>query len=1114
MRVLKSVSIAVLCVFAMTTAFSQEVTGTINGAVLDASGSPIPGATITVTNIARGQVLATVSTAADGQFTAPLLPVGPYTVAAEAKGFKKVVQKDIDLHVGDKLGLRFDLPVGDVAEQVTVEATALAVQTESSTAEGLVSGGEVRELALNNRNYIQLISLMPGVTNNAATDEIYIGTTNPLGSTNTIPFSLNGGRTSANNYMVDGADNIDRGSNLTLLAYPSVDAIAEFKVLRGTYSAEYGRGAAGQINVVTRGGGKDFHGGGYEFFRNDKLAANDYFSNFRNIPRKPLRYNNFGYNIGGPVILPGYNKDRNKTFFFFSQEYRRVITYSTFNALAPSDDLKKGVFSQPVCVDIGFTCNATATQIAPAQWNPVAKQYFDGIWSKLPSGDPTNSFNLYTPLRSVYNARQEFVRIDHRFTDNLNVFVRYLKDTIPTEEPGGLFTGNPYPGLATTKTDSPGKGWVARGNWNIRPSLIADVGFSYSYGAIVSRILGLMDSTKTSINVPLPFKSTLNRIPNVSISGLSGLSGYGPYDDFNRNYNTYVNLVKLAGRHTLKFGTSINYYSKTENASGNNAASFTFSNTPRPTGTLSALQGWANFLLGNASAFSQASLDLTPYIRQRQLEGYVQDDFKWTRNFTVNIGVRYSLFRQPFDANGMLTNFDPSKYDPSKAPKVDPATGLLVLNTGDPLNGILTNNGSSPYGTKIAPESKGGWAPRIGFSWDPSGRGLWAIRSGYGISYDSMLVGVYEQNIFQNPPYVNSVTINNTRFENPAAGTTSISASPKVLRGTPNSSALPYTQQWSFDVQHQLTPKTMIDLGYFGSKSTHLIGIVDLNQIPVGAAVAAGIMNPSTPLTSATSTRLNAIRPYQGYNAINMIQPWFNSNYNSMQLSAQQRMAGNATIRLSYTWSRAMTDATSDRSNAPQYTYARNLDYARATFDRTHVATLSYIYPIPFGRGSNAVVRNLIGGWQLSGIATFMTGSPLRVTSGLGYDWGGIGIIGSSASSPRPDLVGDPQAGAPHTIAQWFNTAAFAAVPAGQVRPGNAAATTVIGPGTERFDTSLFKRFPIYERVNATFRFETFNTLNHTNYLGVSTSLGSTNFGQITSAREPRRVQLALKVEF
>lgn len=1099
-----------VAIFLLLPASAQEVTGSIVGSVVDSSGAPVPETKIRVHGTDRNLDVRTVTTDKDGEFAATLLPIGLYELHVEKPGFQTIVRGGIELHVNDRITVHLELKVGQASTQVTVEATQIGVELQSPVAAGLISGDEIRELSLNNRNYAQLLTLMPGVTSNSPTDELYIGTTNPLGSTNSVPFSVNGGRTSGNSFMVDGADNVDRGSNVTLLNYPSVDAIAEVKVLRAQYSAEYGRGAAGQVNVVMASGKSRFHGSAYEFNRNDAYSANNFFNNARRIPIPPLRYNNFGYTVSGPIPWLGNRKgDSNKTFFFWSQEFRRVITYGTFQATVPTEDLKQGNFSSPVCVEAtGNTCTATATQIRNI--NPVAAAYIKDIWSKVPAGDP-GTFNLFTPQRSNYNHRQEIIKIDHVFNPGHTIFARYIHDAVPTVEPGGLFTGAVIPGVAITKTDSPGKGWTFR-DTIASPSWLNEAGYSFSYGAIVSRPIGTISSELSpDVKVPLPFTPTLSRVPGLSISGVSSVTSFGPYDDFNRNHNIFDNVTRPQGQHTIKFGGTVNIYSKTENAGGNNVGSFAFASTPRPAGTSTLLQGWANFLLGNVSTFTQASQDLTPYIHQRQFELYAQDEYRVRPNLTLDAGVRYSHFWQPFDSNNLLTNFDPALWDPAKAPQVNPANGNIVPGTGDPLNGIIINNQNSPFGSKVSNEDLNRFAPRIGFAWDPFRKQKTSIRSGYGISYDSTLVGIYEQNSFANPPYVNNVTISNTRLENPAAGVQVISAAPKTLHGTPIPAKLPYTQQWSFDINQQIG-KMAVTVGYYGSKSTHLLGIVDLNMVPPGAALAAGIVTGT--VTSATTPLLNAVRPYRGYAAINTLENWFNSNYNSLQASAQQRLNTSSSLRYSYTWSKVLTNAGSDRNNAPQNTYDRKADYARAPFDRAHVFTASYIYRLPFFAGSRGLECAVLSGWQLSGIVTFNSGLATRVTSGLGLDWAGLGILGTSAASPRPDLISDPNANAPHSIQKWFNTEAFTAVPAGQVRPGNAAATTIIGPGAERWDSSLFKNFTIAERFKVQFRAEAFNVLNHSNFLGISTSLGATNFGQVTSTREARRIQLGLKLNF
>jgi hypothetical protein len=1109
------------CLFSAA-ASAQEITGSVVGTVTDASGSGVPGARVTVTNTDRNTVVRTAETDSEGNYNAPLLPIGNYDVSVEAKGFKKATQKGITLNVNDRLTVNMKLEVGDVQQEITIEAGQVQVELQSPTAGNLIEGPEIRELALNSRNYEQLVALMPGVTNTSTSDQIYVGVSNPLsGVSNAVTFAINGARTDQNNWTVDGADNVDRGANLTLLNYPSVDAIAEFRVLRGQYSAEFGRNAGGQVNVITKSGTNRVHFDAYEFFRNDKIAANNFFNNANKVnvgPNgkarvAPLRYNNFGYTAGGPVYIPKVYDGRNKTFFFFSQEFRRVINYTAVQGTAPTADEKKGIFSLPVCTQFsGSTCLATATQVPI---DPVAQAYITDVFSHVPDAPASHIINL--SLRNVYNARQELLKIDHVFNERWSLAGRYIQDAIPTTEPRGLFTGAALPDVSTTRTNAPGRGVHFRLTGSITPSLLNEVGYAYSYGAVLSDPIGL-DASVNSPNVAkimkLPFPVTLGRIPTLSLGGVSSVTGFGPYRDYNRNHQWFDNLTRIAGKHTLKFGGTVFKYQKRENAGGNNVGSFTFSTTPRPTGTTTTAQGWANFLLGQVSSFTQVARDITPDIHQNQAEFYVQDDLRVRRNFTLNVGVRYSLFRQPTDANGFLNTFDPAAFDPAKAPVVN-AAGNLVANTGDPYNGQIRAGKNSPYGSKIAVENNKNFAPRIGFSWDPFGDGKTAVRAGYGMAYDQPAPGRWEDPITANPISVQSITYTNTTFASITSGTTPPPASPPALTGIGSHFQTPYSQQWSFDVQRELPFKTMMDVGYFGNKGTHLWGEPDINELPAGYAVKAGLINENTQLTTTTDPIVNAYRPYRGYRAINMYQPWFNSSYNSLQASFRKRFARSGFFGLNYTFSKYLTNAGSNAAT-PQNTYDFAAERGFSPYDRAHVFTGNWNYELPFFRKSKGFMKAAFGGWQYSGIVSAATGLPFNPSSSSrGIDPGGLGILGAgSGAVVRADFICDPNKNAPHLLTQWFNTACMADVPVGAIRPGNAARNSVRGPGYQKWDMSLMKNFYPTEKVRIQFRAETFNTFNHTNWSNIGPILGSATYGQVTAARDARIVQFAMKLYY
>lgn len=416
------------------------------------------------------------------------------------------------------------------------------------------------------------------------------------------------------------------------------------------------------------------------------------------------------------------------------------------------------------------------------------------------------------------------------------------------------------------------------------------------------------------------------------------------------------------------------------------------------------------------------------------------------------------------------------------------------------------------------------FAPRLGFAWDPFKTGKTSIRGGFGIFYDTILVGTVEQDVLSNPYLVNSVTIPNTSFDNPMAGVPSVSSATKrVYARVPDPSRTPYTEQYSLDIQREMGSGFLLDVGYYGSVGHHLIGLMDINQpLPnayqtqvaqCSATVTTNCIQPGAFVTSSTTYLLNAIRPYKGYVGIDSLQSIFNSNYNSLQVQLQKKFHGNSMVNIAYTWSRALTDNQTDRSTAPQDSYNIRGDYGPMQQDRTHVLTANFVSELPFFRNRKGILGQAFGGWQLSGIASYWTGLPFTVTTTSLNDPTGQGCQASSPCAVRPDIVADPNNG-PKVVERWFNINAFANVPAGSFRNGTETRGPVRGPGVQRWDLSVFKNFKVTERITTQFRLESFNTLNHTNFDGVSTSLGSSTFGQVTSTRDPRTLQLGLKVNF
>jgi hypothetical protein len=386
-----------------TFSFAQEISGDIRGIVRDPSGAVVSGAKVDVVNTDRNAVIRSLTTDANGAYVAPLLPLGHYKLAVAASGFKQYNATDIVLNVNDRRVIDITLVVGANTQTVDVTEAAEAINLETATASGLMTGNEIRELGNVTRNYEQLVSLQPGISSNLASDQLFIGVSNPVGTSNQINFSINGNRPTQNNWTIDGADNVDRGANLTLLAYPSIDSIAEFNVLRSSYLPEHGRSSAGEITVITRSGTSQFHGSAYDFFRNDILNANNFFANRANIARPELRWNDFGFTLGGPVYIPGlYNKDRNKTFFFYSQEWRRIITYNTFTSgQLPTAGMLQGTFPVAVCTAFDATGNCTNQTTQINTIDPTAQAYIKDIYSKIP------------PINNVADSTLTWVRTQH-----------------------------------------------------------------------------------------------------------------------------------------------------------------------------------------------------------------------------------------------------------------------------------------------------------------------------------------------------------------------------------------------------------------------------------------------------------------------------------------------------------------------------------------------------------------------------------------------------------------------------------------------------------------------------------------------------------------------------
>ena len=1215
---LRTVVSSILLTFSfIVTATAQETTGTIVGTVLDANGAAVAGAAVTVTDAEKKVIVRTLTTNEEGFYTVPNLPSGVYDVAIELAGFKKYLANNVKVDVGQRRTLDANLETGSVSETVTIEAQPLAVELTTPTASGVINGDQAKELSLNNRNWVQLLTLVPGVSNDLA-DQVYVGTTNPEGQANIISISVNGARSSQNTFTVDGADITDRGSNITIQAYPSVDSIGEFKVLRSLFPAESGRSGGGQVNIVTRSGQSRFHGSAFEFIRNEAFNANNFLINATPTPpfgrdsngkakRPPFRYNNYGFTLSGPVFLPKFGEGGDallrgkRTFFFLSNENRRDRRFSSASTVrVPDANVRLGVFPVPVCINRpappfnessctgGFILPA-GTPIPASFRSPTAASYVQNVYNRLPlpnAGTAADPYLLTTALPNVADFKQWVIKFDHSFSDRWSVAYRYQNDKIPTIDANSLFSnGSGLPGVSVTETNSPGKTHTLQTIHTLGTKTIIEGRFTYGYGAILSNNIGFISLANFVAPVTLPFENQRDRNPsignsgNTAANGFSFLSSFGPYDNFSYKRNYGGAITRIFGNHTTKFGATYSQYRKNENSlAGTNEGLFAAFGTTLPTGVTAStvnqnLQRFANFLVGNVTTFQQAAFDYTADLRQQAFEAFGQDEWRMRRNLTLYYGVRYSYFPGPWDKNGRLSNFDPKFFNPAQAPHVTGA-GNRVTGTGNFCNGIIVNSQNfqtgpsqfnctpqvSPYGKYVIEVNKTDFAPRFGIAWDPFGKGTTSIRTGYGIYHEQVLVGTYLQNIGTNPPYQQTLTISNTRLDNPA-GNFAIPTAVQSLRAVQPDFDTPYMQHWQLELQHQVGPKTLFTVGYLGSKGTHLIGLTELNDLPAGKAlnslcapgnnsyVTAGVtlvrcqtpgyaFRSSATITAAqgnpnvvgstlfSDTRiLDQLRPYRGFLSIAQVQPRYDSSYHSLQVSAQRRFSGASQVNLAYTWAKNLTTSPNDRTTAPQDTFDIGAEKQRAALDRRHVLVVNYIYELPFFKAQRGFSGKLLGGWQASGIATYNSPLPFSpVTSN--FDPAGLGFLVANPSG-RPNLLCDPNANAPHSRTQYFNTACFQQNPpvvdsAGNRvlvpnTPGNAARGIIDGPPTKRVDFTMTKnvRFGSDGRYGVQFRAEVFNIFNHTNFRSFgSTNVTSSLFGVVTAVRDPRTMQFGAKVSF
>jgi hypothetical protein len=1060
-------------------ALAQESTGTIVGLVTDQTGAVLPGVTVSVKHVPTGRVNDFVSNEV-GRYVAPSLQPGAYEVTFTLSGFQPQVRTGIDLHVNDRLELNAKMGIG-VTQTVEVSAASQFIQP-SPAVQTLMGPTQVQELPLNNRSFLQLATLVPGVSSDLG-DEVNFGLTN------TTSISINGGRRNGVNWLVDGVSNVDVGSNITLLSTPTLESIQEFKIITSSYAAEWPRSGGGVVNIVTRGGSNKFSGTAYEFFRSDKLNANSWArkrSTNPDLNSKPpeLDYHNFGYTVGGP-LLPS----RERAFFFWSQEWRRIER-------APAS-------STAIVVNPAWLNDPTdPNYVAPADRDPNAVRLLE-LWPAPNEG--INRFVNRNP--NVNNTRQEVIRVDFDVARDWKLVSRYTHDLSQTVEPGGLFFGIAVPNVAATRTEVPGNVFSTEVRATLGQSL-NEFRYNLSGNHITTEDLEGNVNTRSALGLQIPElfpENNAGRIPGVFGAGISPVGAIQGFDIQYWNHTFSDNLTHQRGNHVYKAGLMVAFEQKNENANNETHGRFTFNQGGGRTAFQNFLTGNRDGLCGNACSYSESEIDITNHLRFNRYEMFAQDTWRIRPNVTLDYGVRYALYPKVVDENDILTNFVPARYDRSGAPTfANPTGSLVVRGTGDPLNGIIVAGQNSPFDRGIYETDKNNIQPRLGVSWDPRSDGLMIVRGGYGLYYDQPLVGIFELNAFVNPPFANSVTLLNPALSNPAAGVPPGTVGLRNLFATSVPFETPRTQQWNIGVQRQLYRQGFIDVSYVGSRGDNLIQPVDINYPQPADVVAA-------------NGAVNIVRPFAGYGFIRMHQTTARSRYWGLLMQFRHDQGRAGTLTLNYTLSRNRATATNDRDviDIPQNPLDLEAEYADARTDRRHIFSATYIYEVPFFESSdNALLKVALGGWQISGITNINSGAPMPriLVNTNGFRRGN-----------RADLVGDPRAGE-QSGNFWFDPTAF--VPPANGAYGNSPRAPFRLPGRNQTDLALSKNFYPWRQTRMQFRADFINAFNQTQFSGVNgactaaTTLtlnrcdvgGTDTFGQVTAARAPREVQLSLKL--
>jgi hypothetical protein len=1089
------------CALAGSALYAQTSFGRISGSVTDPSGAAIPGVTIKIIDT-ETQIARTVESDGSGFYTVTNLPVGPYTLEASQKGFQTKQLTGINVVADGRLTADFKLTVGDISQTVEVTAQAgEALNTTSGELSRVIETKQVDNLALNGGNYVELMTLVPGVV---VTNPDQFSVTTSLSATNQ---NINGNRSDSQNLTVDGAFNLVAGSNGSLMNNVNSNFIQEVKIQTSNAGAEYGRAAGVAFNILTKNGTNQFHGSAFETFRNDRLDARNFFS----AQKTKLRYNDFGYTIGGPI-------KKDKIFFFWGQEWKRLRqNASPTRVTVPSTAMLNGDFGAigPIFFPGTKTPipNNNIASLITADGRAIANVYRgqEKLASVFNDANVPNNATLQpdNPL----NYRQHLARIDYRINDKHSLYGRWISDRNSLVDPFGTFSGSNLPTTPSLR-GRPGESFLLAETWLATPGVVNEFRINASWAS--QNIPPYGDTwLRSTYGFQFPYLypngtgNFRNGIPDVSIS-YNGIANFkGPsFSLHSPSTDSQIadSVTWIHNSHIVKGGFVMIRDRVDQNGRSSYTGSVAFNNSGNNNTTANSL---ADALLGNFRTYSEASADPLGFFRFSQPGAFLQDSWRVNRKLSLDFGVRWEWLQPWYTQANNMANFVPALYDPSKAVTITSA-GTVVPGSGNIYNGLIRagdgipqseigrvpGSASTLFGAISAGAPRGFFqaqnlfSPRFGFAYAATGKTV--IRGGYGIFFARPQGNMIFSQV-NVPPILLTSQFENGNLANPggAAGVLApngnISAiDPKVVNG--------YSEQISIGVQRELPKGVFAEVSYVSTLGRHLLRQPNINQIPFDLNAANQALPSSQRVTNA------ALVPYKGYSNITQFRSDSTSNYNALQVYLNKRK-GNVFFTAGYTYAKAFGDSSGEGDNPENY-LDRHYNYGPLSFDRRHAFIGTFVWALPRLSQQNAIVRTAFGSWQLNGVIRLQTGQYYTVTGN------------TSIGNRRADYLGGEIliAGSARNYNNWVSRAAFGNAP--DSRFGNEPAGNVEAPGLQTYNLSVSKTFQLAERFRLRYQADFFNAFNVTNFTGLNVNLASSAFGTLPTAYPPRNIQMQLKLTF